>query len=217
MRGTAYYTEPAYHRYLLSNARRELFSAREWLAQIKWSGVENLLDFGMGNGFFLPSFAEVLGPAAHVWGAECQEELIDAALQMKVREGLERFIPFYIERTEHPLMPDWIPPMDLIFCSCVLSTFADPSLAIHGIGRALGPEGRIVILDWEKREAPSGPEVDQKVSRERMLYFVEDAGFRVKQTLRTNPYVYGVEIIPGEDAARRGVAEAAAARATDLD
>ena len=217
MRGTAYYTEPEYHRYLLSNARQELFPAREWLAQIRWNGVSHLLDFGMGNGYFLPFFAESLGKEASIWGAECQEELIDVALQTKVRERLERFIPFYVERTEHPLIPDWIPQMDLIFCSCVLSTFADPVLAIHGIGRALEKEGRIVILDWEKKEAPSGPDVDQKISKERMLYFVEDAGYRVRQVLRTNPYVYGLEIVPGEDAAQRGQAQAAAARATDLE
>lgn len=216
MRGAEYYTEPEFHKYLLSSARRELFPAAAWLSQLRWSHVNNLLDFGMGNGFWLPYFLEVLPEGAHIWGAECQEELIDVALQAKVRDSLTNFIPFYIERTEHPLLPDWIPEMDLIVCCCVLSTFADPTLAIHGVGRALTSAGSILVLDWEKCQAPSGPEEDQKVSRERMLYFIEDAGFKVRTTLRTNPFIYGLEIVPADDA-KQVEAKAAASRATDLE
>jgi len=194
MRGESYYTEPSFHKYLLSSARSELFPPDEILPQIHWGDVQDLLDFGMGNGYFLPHFYKVISPDTSVWGAECQEELIDYCLQVKIKEKLERFIPFYIDRTEHPLLPDWIPPMDLIFCSCVLSTFADPALAISGIGRGLSPNGRIVLIDWERIEAPSGPDVAQKVSFNRMRYFVEDAGYRILRRLKINTYVYGMEI-----------------------
>jgi SAM-dependent methyltransferase len=202
MRGRPYYEEEDYHRYLLSRERKELFP-HSLLDQVPFDGLENVLDFGMGNGYFLPPLMKRLPDGAFLWGAECQEILIDQALQRKVREGITNFIPFYIERTEHPLMPDWIPTMDLILCSCVLSTFADPSLAIQGVARILKPGRSIVLLDWEKVEAPSGPESDQKVSRDRMLYFIEDSGFVVARTLKTNPYVYGLEIKAGEAALER--------------
>ncbi|MBX7088476.1 MAG: class I SAM-dependent methyltransferase [Leptospirales bacterium] len=195
MRGRPYYEEPEYHHYLLSRDRKELFP-HTLLDQVSWEGLDNVLDFGMGNGYFLPPIMKRLPEGAFLWGAECQEILIDQALQRKVRENISNFIPFYIERTEHPLMPDWIPPMDMILCSCVLSTFADPSLAIQGIARALGRAGFIILLDWEKMEAPSGPEADQKVSLDRMKYFIEDAGFEVNRMLKTNPFVYGMEIRP---------------------
>lgn len=193
MRGRPYYEEEEYHRYLLSRERKELFPY-SLLDQVSFEGAENVLDFGMGNGYFLPPLMKRLPEGATLWGAECQEILIDQALQRKVREGITNFIPFFIERTEHPLMPDWIPTMDLILCSCVLSTFADPSLAMQGVSRILKRGSAIIVFDWERVEAPSGPEVDQKVSRDRMLYFVEDAGFQVTRTLKTNPYVYGLEI-----------------------
>lgn len=202
MRGRPYYEEEEYHKYLLSRERKELFP-QTTLDQISFEGLENVLDFGMGNGYFLPHLMKRMPPGAFLWGAECQEILIDQALQRKVREGISNFIPFYLERTEHPLMPDWIPAMDLVFCSCVLSTFADPSLAIQGVARILKPGRSIIILDWEKVEAPSGPEVDQKVSRDRMLYFIEDSGFVVFRTLKANPYIYALEIKAGEAAQKR--------------
>ncbi len=199
MRGRPYYEEPEYHKYLLSRERRELFSPESILAQIKWPGVKELLDFGIGNGFYLPLFYKHMSPQTNIWGAECQELLIDYLLQIKIKDKLENFIPFYIERTEHPLLPDWIPEPDLIFCSCVLSTFADPALAIKGIGRSLNTNGVIIIIDWEKIEAPSGPEVTQKVSLDRMKYFITDAGYKITRMLKSVKYLYAMEIIKDPD------------------
>ncbi|MCB1324120.1 MAG: methyltransferase domain-containing protein [Spirochaetales bacterium] len=200
MRGRPYYEEPEYHTYLLSRDRRDLFPRHEILSQIHWRGVKNLLDFGMGNGYFLSTFYEFIESDCEIWGAEAQEIMIDQALQRKVHEDLKRFIPFYIERTEHPLLPDWIPVMDLVFCSCVLSTFADPSLAVRGVGRAMKPDGKMIVIDWEKIPAPSGPELEQKVSSDRMRFFIEDAGYQVTRTLRTNRHIYAFEIEKGDEA-----------------
>lgn len=194
MRGLPYYEEPEYHKYLLSRQRKEIFPPDLILSQIPFSGVKNLLDFGMGNGYFLPWFIKSGDPDLFIWGAECQVALIDYVLHTKVKENYTSFIPFYVERNEHPLLPEWIPEMDMIFCSCVLSTFADPSLAIKGIARNLKFSGRLIVLDWEKTEAPSGPPVSQKVSKDRMLFFIEDAGFRVKKNIKINQWFYGFEL-----------------------
>lgn len=192
MRGLPYYEEPEYHRYLLSPARRDLFPVEAILKEIDWTGVKEVLDFGMGNGYFLEALLRRVGPDGHVWGAECQETLIDYCLRKKVKENIEPFTPFYVERTEHPLLPDWIPMMDLVFCSCVLSTFADPTLPIKSVGRAMKPDGRIVILDWERVESPSGPELSQKMSVDRMKYCINEAGCRLVREWKTNPYLYGL-------------------------
>ncbi len=199
MRGRPYYEEPEYHKYLLSAARKEIFPPDALISQIKWSGVQEFLDFGMGNGYFIPAFYRHMDKEARIWGAECQEILIDAVLRMKAKESLQNLIPFHTERTEHPLLPDWIPEMDLIFCSCVLSTFADPSLALRGVSRAMKPNASIIVIDWERVDAPSGPETGQKVSQERMKFFMEDAGFKVARNLKTNKYLYAFELVRDPD------------------
>ncbi len=200
MRGLAYYEEPEFHNFLLSRERREMFPAERILSQLRWGGIKELLDFGMGNGYFLSAFYKHIDADCRIWGAECQEDLIDYVLQVKIKEELERLTPFYNERTEHPLLPDWIPEMDAIFCSCVMSTFADPALAIRGIGRSMKNDGRMIIVDWEKTEAPYGPEIGQKISKDRMMFFVEDAGYNISSTLRGGKYFYAMEITKGEEA-----------------
>jgi hypothetical protein len=194
MRGLPYYEEPEYHKYMISRQRKDIFPPDSVISQLNLTGVKNLLDFGMGNGYFLSSFYKYGDPDLAIWGAECQEILIDQVLHTKVKEKYESFIPFYIERNEHPLLPEWLPEMDMIFCSCVMSTFADPSLAIKGIARNMKFHGSLVLIDWEKTEAPSGPAISQKVSKDRMLFFTEDAGFKVKKNLKINQYFYGFEL-----------------------
>lgn len=209
MRGLPYYEEEWYHEYLLSPERKEIFPPAKILSLISFENMENILDFGMGNGLFLPGLHSSTTDA-HIWGAECQEVLIDQTLYRKVNEKLNRFTPFFNEKNEHPLLPEWLPDMDLILCSCVLSTFANPSLAIRGIGRTLTENGRMIIIDWERVEAPSGPEVNQKVSGDRMKYFIEDAGFQVKRELTINSYFYGFEVVldPTKDVSSTYVARA---------
>lgn len=196
MRGLPYYEEEAYHQYLLSPERKEIFPPDKILGQINWSGVQHILDFGMGNGYFLPYFKKHLDKDIQIWGAECQEILIDETLHLKVKENFTNFIPFFLEKNEHPLLPEWLPQMDIVFCSCVLSTFADPTLAIKGIGRIMKEGGRMILLDWDKVEAPSGPDITQKVSRDRMSFFIEEADYKIVHTLEINKYFYGFEIMP---------------------
>ncbi|MFN3605285.1 MAG: methyltransferase domain-containing protein [Leptonema sp. (in: bacteria)] len=186
-----YYEDPNYHKFLLSPERRELFPIDKIFSQIDWKNKKNILDFGMGNGFFLQAFFEYGDSDVFVWGAECQEILIDYILQRKVKENIKNFIPFYIEKTEHPLLPEWIPEMDVIFFSCVLSTFANPILGILGTGRILKEDGIFVIIDWEKIETKNGPDISQKVSSDRMKFCIEEAGCFITKTLNINPYVYG--------------------------
>lgn len=193
-RGLPFYEEETFQDYLLSRERLDLFPVEKILGQIQWKQLENMLDFGAGNGFFIPYFYRYKPADCRIWAAECQEELLDSLLQQKVKQGWEDFSAFYVERTEHPLLPDWIPPMDLVFCSLVLSTFADPALALSGLKRCLAQEARLIVLDWEKVDAPSGPEEKLKVSRSRMEYFFQDAGYRILRNLKINKYLYCYEL-----------------------
>ncbi len=191
MRGIPYYEEEEYHKYLLSHERRELFPYEKIASEIPLKKRLNILDFGMGNGYFLPFFFQYGEKDIFIWGAECQEKLIDFTLQRKVQEGFKNFIPFFIEKTEHPLLPEWIPEMDMIFFSCVLSTFANPTLGILGTSRILNDNGIFVILDWEKVNSPSGPEISQKISSETMKFCLEEANCEILKKFHINPYVYG--------------------------
>jgi ubiquinone/menaquinone biosynthesis C-methylase UbiE len=195
-RGLPFYEESEFHDYLISRERLEIFNATRILSQLNWKGVKDFLDFGAGPGFFIPHYYAHKNSDCHIWAAECQEVLLDYLLQQKIKQNWSDFSAFYVERTEHPLLPDWIPPMDLVFCSLVLSTFADPALALNGLRRSLSENASIVILDWEKMEAPSGPDESMKVSKSRMEYFIDDAGYKIVRNIKVNKYLYCFEIIP---------------------
>ena len=72
MRGLPFYENPEYHRYLLSQARADLFPVSRILNQLPMYDTLDVLDFGMGNGYFLDGFLKQLPEEGHVWGADLQ-------------------------------------------------------------------------------------------------------------------------------------------------
>lgn len=188
-----YYKDPWYHEYLLSSERRNIFPYDKIFHGVDWGNITNLLDFGAGNGYYYPTFYKYLPNECKIWAGECQEELIDQILSRKVKGKWKRLTPFYIEHSEFPLIPDWLPPMDIAFCSCVLSTFANPSLAIEGISRCLVDHGRILIVDWHKKNTSNGPSIEEKIPPEKMISFLEKVCYSIIQRRDINDYVYLIE------------------------
>jgi SAM-dependent methyltransferase len=55
---------------------------------------------------------------------------------------------------------------------------------------SLRPDGRIVIVDWHKRELPEGPPVDHKLAREHVIEEMRLAGYPLVGETDRLPYQY---------------------------
>jgi SAM-dependent methyltransferase len=194
-----YYENEYYQDFLLSSHRREIYPAEVIFENFSFKGVENLVDFGAGKGFFLTEFPKVLSKTAWVWAAECQQDVIDIILKRKIEENIQNMTPFYIERSDHPLLPEWIPQPDLIFSSLCLSTFPDPGLAMDGLIRSMRPGGRLIVVDWNKLDFDIGPRVSDKISVDKMIFLAEDYKLKVIKQIRIREYFYAFEVVAGKD------------------
>ena len=94
-------------------------------------------------------------------------------------------------KTDRPIFPGWLPNFDLVWTRECLSTFPDPTLALESLQEIMTGNGHIVIIDWEKMESPIGPDEGQKISKERMGYFISEAHFDVVQEIPISEYHYG--------------------------
>ncbi|MEM7180883.1 MAG: methyltransferase domain-containing protein [Spirochaetota bacterium] len=194
-----YYEEISYQEFLLSSRRRELCPPEKIMEQFKFKNYQNVVDFGMGLGFFTPYLQASMNPDAHLWGVECQQDLIDLNLKKRVSEDIQNFSVFFMDKTDHPMLPQWVPIPEVIFSAMCLSTFPDPGLAMDGLIRSMKKGGRIIIIDWSKMEFPEGPAIKDKVSMDKMVYLAELYHIRVVKSFRINEYVYGLEVTAGED------------------
>jgi len=194
-----YYESGTYREFLLSSRRREICNPEVIFREFPIKGCQNIIDFGIGNGFFLPDILKIIGPEAWLWGGECQQDLIDLLLQRKLKESIPNFTPFYIEKSDHPLLPEWIPRPEIIFTSLCLSTFPNPGLAMDGLIQSMNQDGRLVIIDWAKVEYHEGPKVKDKVSLDKMKFLAEDYNLDIVKSLRISEYMYAMEVKAGKN------------------
>lgn len=194
-----YYEEPSYQEFLLSSRRKEICPPDKIMEEFPLKGIQNVVDFGMGLGFFTSYLQAEMHADAHLWGVECQQDLIDLILKKRVMEEIDNFSVFFMEKTDHPMLPQWIPIPEVIFAAMSLSTFPDPGLAMDGLIRSMKKGGRICIIDWAKTDFAEGPAVKDKVSLDKMVYLAELYHIRVIKSFRINEYVYGLEVTAGEN------------------
>lgn len=194
-----YYEDIRYQEFLLSSRRRAIFPVEKVLRELNLSGAENVVDFGMGLGFFIPHLQSKMHKDAWLWGIECQQDLIDLVLKKRVEMNIKNFSAVYLDKTEHPLLPQWIPIPDIVFASLSLSTFANPGLAMDGLIRSMKPEGQLIIIDWAKTEFSEGPAIRDKVSFDKMKYLAELYQLRIVHSFVISEFFYGLIVEAGDN------------------
>lgn len=194
-----YYEDMKYQDFLLSSRRKFFCPPDKIMEQIDISDAMDVVDFGMGKGFFIPYLLSKMNPEATLWGIDYQQEILDLVLKRKVEENIKNFSVVHIEKSDHPLLPQWIPMPDVIFSSLCLSTFSDPGLAMDGLIRSMKPEGRLIIVDWAKVETKEGPEIRFKISYDKMKYLAELYNLEVTAIHNINEFIYCIEVKAGPE------------------
>jgi ubiquinone/menaquinone biosynthesis C-methylase UbiE len=81
---------------------------------------------------------------------------------------------------------------DLAVLAFVLHEATEPSAFAREVARILMPAGRLMLLEWEKRETPMGPPVRDRLTRETSEALLRDAGFMLVDRFAPNTSHYGV-------------------------
>jgi ubiquinone/menaquinone biosynthesis C-methylase UbiE len=74
--------------------------------------------------------------------------------------------------------------------------FPDGPRFLRRVARLLRPRGRIVTIDFDKRETPVGPPVEHRVAREDFLRDARKAGLRLVAEHRFLPHQYFLVLEP---------------------
>ena len=93
-----------------------------------------------------------------------------------------------------PLLPER--SLDLILVVNTYHHFAGGPRYLRRLRRLLRPGGRIVNVDFHRRETPVGPPVERRVAREKFLADARRAGLRVVREETFLPYQYVLVLTP---------------------
>jgi ubiquinone/menaquinone biosynthesis C-methylase UbiE len=156
-------------------------------------------DIGAGPGYFTKRLARAVGTSGHVYAVDAEPAILDV-LRERVKAARLTNVTPVLGRGEDPCLPPSC--CDLALIVDTYHHFADGPAFLRRVARALRPGGRLVNIDFAKRETPVGPPVEHRVSREDFVRDARRAGLVVVGEHQFLPYQYFLVLRRGR--ARRG-------------
>jgi ubiquinone/menaquinone biosynthesis C-methylase UbiE len=125
---------------------------------VRTMGLEpgmTVADVGTGVGYMLPYLSKRVGPAGHVLAEDIFDDFLAGAKQTAEDQKLQNIT--FIKGTENdPNLPEGQVDMELVLDAYHHFDYPDKMLA--GLRKALKPDGKLVVVDYYKRESamPNG-------------------------------------------------------------
>jgi predicted methyltransferase len=165
----------------LENQARDAWQKpHEVVEALRLKPGEVVADIGAGTGYFTRRFVR--------HGAKVLAVDVEEALFQEHWKGGDANVTKVLAKMDDPMLP--VGGVDTVFFCNVVHHLDGRAAYFAKVRKALKPEGRVVVLDFHKRELPVGPPPGMKISREEMVKEWEAAGFRLaaEQTFLPNQY-----------------------------
>jgi len=133
-------------------------------------------DIGAGPGYFTLRLVRAVGPRGHVYAVD-PEPAILAVLRERLAAARAPNVTPVLGGTDDPLLPAG--GCDVALIVDTYHHFSDGPGFLRRVARALRRGGRLVNIDFEKRETPMGPPVEHRVAREEFLRDARRVGLEV--------------------------------------
>ncbi len=142
-----------------SPRRRELLPPEKVLAMAGVKPGDIVTDFGCGIGYMTIPASDIVGDEGRIIAIDISEKMLE---ELRQRAGDRRNI-IMINSSQLAI------PSDVILLVNVLHEIPDPEAFLSDSFDTLKPGGRLVIVDWEKRQTSMGPPVQERLSKEEIL------------------------------------------------
>jgi ubiquinone/menaquinone biosynthesis C-methylase UbiE len=172
-----------YAKILNDPARDEWQKPHEVITALKIKPNDAVADLGAGSGYFAQRLAR---HAALVYAVDIDAKL----LEMAAKGGSDRIKTILADPDDPKLPPSSV---DLIFICDVLHHIENRGAYYGKLKTALKPNGRIVVIDFFKKELPVGPPPSMKLTESQVEDEFRAAGFKLARQHKTLPYQYFLE------------------------
>ena len=179
--------------HLADPARDAWQKPEEVLAALHLGKGQVACDVGSGPGYFTLRLARAVGPGGRVYAVDVEPRILDALREKLAASGLRNVTPV-LALGDDPLLP--AAACDLILIVDTYHHFPERVAYLGRLVRALRPGGRIVNVDYHKRETPVGPPLAHRLSREEFLAEAQAAGLVLAEEQSFLPHQYFVVLRP---------------------
>lgn len=163
---------------LLSEEREAALEPEKLLRKLGLRAGDTMADIGCGPGFFALPAARIVGSNGIVLAGDIQGEMLTSVRSRAHEADLHNIRVVKTSETEIPLPAE---SFDFVLLAFVLDELEHRATFLHRAARLLKPSGRVVVMEWERAETPSGPPIEDRVSRDELVEDALAAGLRVKE------------------------------------
>lgn len=154
---------------------------------------ETLCDVGSGPGYFALRAARVLENSGWVYAEDVEATMIDALRDRVSQARLANVTPI-LGLPDDPLLPR--AACDVVLVVNTYHLFPNGPAFLRRLGKSLKAGGRLVNIDFQKRETPQGPILARRVAKEAFLADASRASFRQVGEQTFLPYQYFLILKP---------------------
>ena len=112
---------------------------------LKLKPGDKVADLGAGGGYFTVKLANQVGPTGTVYAVEIEQAYLDFIQQVLDERGISN-VELVLATPEKSNLPSGA--VDLVFVRNVFHHIGDPATYFSNLRAALGPNGRVAVIDY---------------------------------------------------------------------
>ena len=175
--------------------RRQWQDPEQILSSISLRDGMVFVDIGCGEGYFAIPAARRVRNYGKVYAVDINAESVGRLRAQAEKEGLKNLIS-QVGEAENTRVCEGC--ADIVFFGIDLHDFRDPAAVLKNAKQMLGPQGRLVDLDWKDQPMDLGPPLGKRFSIWKARSLIESAGLTIQSVQDAGPYHY--LIIAGSEA-----------------
>ena len=170
-----------------SPRRREVLPAKKILDAVGIKQSDIVADIGCGIGFFTFPLSEAVGEEGIVYALDIEKEMLHDVEAGMLERNIKNVRPIVTQEYKLTLEGESV---DAAFLCTVMHEVKMRQKFLKEVNRILYPGGRIIIVEWIKKDSDFGPPADHRLDPEILKRNLQRTGFNDIQITDFNDYFY---------------------------
>jgi ubiquinone/menaquinone biosynthesis C-methylase UbiE len=147
-------------------------------------------DFGCSSGFFTLPLAKRLNGTGKIYALEIVKEKIESLESQAKLAGLSNINTSRVnlEMPGGSKLPDncvdWVVMINMLFEN------KNKKQILAEAMRVLRESGKVLVMEWEQKESPVGPDINIRISKEALIELANALGLLAEREIKVSEYHY---------------------------
>lgn len=169
--------------------RRELMPPFETLKSLGLGEGETVADIGCGIGYFTLPAARIVGEGGRVYAVDYSAEMLEDAKKAAAENNITNIEFYKSDEYDFKLKSNSV---TYCFICIVLHEIDDLHSFIREVRRVLVDGGKMVAIEWKKKDENWGPAPERQLKSARLTGILSEEGFSITEQLDIGEFFYAV-------------------------